>query len=263
MTSPAAHPSHGHHRVAPVSAWLFVAFLTALGAHSVQAAASLTETFSGPTLGPSLELSTTGTFGYNGVASNTSNSRQYIRTVETDYQTADFTLSVTYTVPASGGGAGMAFIGFGSGTPDSGFYGEPLQSLYFRNAPDNFAGGLLQPSINSSSGHVAELTILGYPSSGTHRAQLTKVGDTITFSLDAHSTGGTFTADYTSSFSQSTNLSFLNSTNSRLFVGSEGSGVTFDSFVVTTSAIPEPGTYAAFAGLAALGLAAYRRRRAT
>jgi hypothetical protein len=227
------------------------------------AAEAVNETFSGPTLSSPLELSTSGSFAFNGVATNTSNSRQYIRTAATDYNSYDFSLSVTFTVPTNGGGGGMAFIGFGSGTPDTGFYGEPLQSLYFRSAPNNFGSGFLQPSINSSTGTVAELTNIGFPSSGTHRAQLTKVGDTITFSLDANSSGGTFTADYSTSFSQSTNLTFLNNTNSRLFVGSETSGVTFDSFAVTTSAIPEPSTYAALAGLAALGLGVVCRRRST
>ncbi len=238
-----------------------VAFALWVHAPAADAAEAATETFSGPTLTSTLEVSSASTFAFNGVATNTSNSRQYIRTVATDHNNYDFSLSVTFTVPTNGGGGGTAFIGFGSGTPDTGFYGEPLQSLYFRAAPNDFGSGFLQPSINSCTGDVAELTKIGFPGSGTHRAQLTKVGDTITFSLDANSTAGPFTADYSKSFSQLTNLFFLNGTNSRLFFGSETSGVTFDSFILTTSAIPEPSTYAAFAGLAALGLAAYRRRR--
>ena len=41
----------------------------------------------------------------------------------------------------------------------------------------------------------------------------------------------------------------------------ELTNVTFQSFSLTSSAIPEPPTYAALAGLAALGLAVLKRRR--
>jgi hypothetical protein len=40
-----------------------------------------------------------------------------------------------------------------------------------------------------------------------------------------------------------------------------GNGGTFDNFTLTASAVPEPSTYAALAGAAALGLAAWRRRQ--
>lgn len=238
-----------------------VGLLLGLRVSRASAAVSLNEIFSGPTLSPALELSSASTFSFNGVATNTSNSRQYIRTVASDHNSFDFSLAVTFTVPTNGGGGGMAFIGFGSGTPDDGFYGEPLQSLYFRSSSNNFGGGFLQPSINSSTGVVSELSALGFPGPGTHRALLTKVGDTISFSLDANSDSGTFSTDYSTSMSQLSSLSFLNSSNSRLFVGSESSGVTFDSFALTTTAIPEPGTSAALAGAAVIGLAAWRRRR--
>jgi len=244
-----------------LAAVLGVGLLLGLRPAPAFAAEAVNETFAGPTLSPALELSSAGTFSYNGVATNTSNSRQYIRTVANDHNAFDFSLAVTFTVPTDGGGAGMAFIGFGSGTPDDGFYGEPLESLYFRSSTNNFESGFLRPSINSATGQVSELTILGYPGPGTHRALLTKAGDTISFSLDALSFTGPFSADYSTTVSQMTSLSFLNSSNSRLFVGSESTGVTFDSFVLTTSAIPEPGTYTALAGIAALGLAAWRRRR--
>ncbi len=40
-----------------------------------------------------------------------------------------------------------------------------------------------------------------------------------------------------------------------------GSGGTADSVVISTSAVPESSTYAAIAGLGALGLVGFRRRR--
>lgn len=82
-----------------------------------------------------------------------------------------------------------------------------------------------------------------------------------TLSITTSLTGGNFSGmNYTTSDSTSPVLSF-DTLAIRVGGGSnQFSNYNFESF--TVSQIPEPSTYAAFAGLAALGLVAYRRRRA-
>ncbi|MCX6937562.1 MAG: hypothetical protein NTU80_06635 [Verrucomicrobia bacterium] len=223
-----------------------------------RAQSSVTETFSGP-LSSDLELSLADSYTFNGVATKTAVARSYIRTVATNFNTVDFSFAATYTVSANSGGAGIAFFGIGQGAPDAGFYEEPLISGYMRSFPNNFDSGSSKISINSSSGNVDESRpSFGNPGSGTHRALITKTGDTITFAIDANSSGGTFVADFSTTLSLSANLSFLNATNSRLFLGAGGSAATFDSMVIT--AVPEPASAGLIAGLATLGLITTARR---
>jgi MYXO-CTERM domain-containing protein len=235
-----------------------------LAAVRLRAAASLTETFAGPALGAGWDLSLAGSFGYaDGVATNVAGSGHYIRTVATDFRDVDFTLELTYTNQDGYGGAGIVFFGLGAGVPDGDFYTEPLQALYLRHAPGDFGDGFLQPSLNSGPGSVDEMAALGLPGSGTHRALVTKTDALLVFSVDAFSSGGTFVADYTTSFDLGEGrFGFLDATNSRLFFGSQGGGVAFDSALISVSgpSIPEPGTWAAWLGLAALGLVAGWRR---
>ena len=76
------------------------------------------------------------------------------------------------------------------------------------------------------------------PGNGTHRAQITKFGDTLTLSLDEDYSGGPFTPDFNFSRSMSADLAFLNSGNSRLFFGVQSGNTTFDDLTVTV--VPEP-----------------------
>ena len=227
-----------------------------------QAAGNLTEDFSGPALGPGLEFSAPDSYSFStGFASPEGDSRQYIRTVATDFGAGDFVLSLTFRVASGDGGAGTAFIGLGTGSPDSDYYDEPLNSVYFRSAPADFGDGFLQLSINSGAGNVAELTTLGNPGDGTHRALLTKVGDTLTFSLDANSSSGPFVADDTITLNLADErFAFLDNTNSRLFFGGQGTTVGFDQASISYS-VPEPGSAAMFVGAVTLGFACWRRRR--
>lgn len=241
----------------PLLAFRLVVFASLAGL--ARAAVVVTEDFSGPGLNPALEVTQVGAFEFGGTAVNVSDSRQYIRTVDADYLSTDFTFNVTYTVPENGGGAGIAFIGFGQGSADPSFFDEPLFSLYIRNGPDDFGDGFLQPSINSGSGTVNELDQLGLPGAGTHRAQMTRVGDSLVFAFDEDSSSGTFVTDYSRTFSISSELPFLTTSNSRLFVGSENSGVSFDQFNVTVSAVPEPFS-AGIVGMLLLGLGIGWRR---
>jgi len=239
----------------PVAA---VAFAVACLAIPARAQTALNETFGGPALGAGLELSSEGSYTIGGTATNTSGTGAYIRTTASDFNLINFSLLVTYTVTDGFGSGGMAIIGLGRGAPDDNYYTEPLQAVYVRSFPNDFGDGFVQPSINSATGQVSELATFGEPGPGTHRLLLTKSGDVITFTL-SNSATGTFTADYTTTFSLAADLPFLDATNSRLFVGSEGAGASFDSFVLTTSAVPEPAAATTGAGILVLVGAALRR----
>jgi hypothetical protein len=229
---------------------------------AARAQSSVNETFSGPTLSSDLELSLADSFSFNGVATNTANTRAYIRTVATNFNTVDFSLAVTYTISPGAGGGGTAFFGLGSGAPDGSHYGEPLTAGYMRSKPDVFEPGGSQISINNGSALDESRADFGTLGDGTHRALITKTGNTLTFAIDAgsDSLSGAFVAEFSTTLNISTELSFLNNTNSRLFVGGETTEVTFDSMVITTTAVPEPAAAGLITGFAALGLMTTARR---
>ena len=86
----------------------------------------------------------------------------------------------------------------------------------------------------------------------------------ITFTMTSNpSFGDTFTNDYTVSFSGSNAFIPGNVSHLSLYWGdiSVDNTAVLQS-TVATSAVPEPSTYAAIFGVAALGFTAYRRRRA-
>ena len=241
-----------------ILAWALLAPVTALSQ------ASVSELFTGPSLNPLLELSQPGGYSYGGGgASNNTGQRGYIRTTATNFNTVDFTLMVTYTISTTGkGGDPVAFIGLGSGSPDGSYYDEPLSAVYLRSFPNDFGDGNTQMSLNDGAGNVTELTPFGSDfgiGTGTHRALLTKVGDTLTFSIDAHSSSGTFVADYSTTLSLAGDAPFLDATNSRLFIGTQDPGTTFQSMSITV--VPESATVGVGAGLAVLGVAFGWRRR--
>ena len=257
----------GHLRPAcailPTGVGLIILALALLAPVTALSQASVSELFTGPSLNPALEFSQPDgyTLGAGG-ASNNYGQRVYIRTTATNFNTVDFTLHVTYTISsASAGGDSVAFFGLGSGSSDSNYYDEPLSAVYLRSFPNDFGDGNAQISLNSASGNVNELAPFGANiGTGTHRVQFTKVGDILTFSLDAFSSSGTFVADYTTTLSLAGDASFLDPTNSRIFIGTMDPGTTFQSLSITV--VPEPATAGVGAGLAVLGIALARRRRA-
>jgi hypothetical protein len=218
------------------------AVAVALAAGTAQAADFFSESFSGPGLNAELQQTTAGAFTFNGVASNATGTRNFIRTVDTDYLSINFIASITYTVPETAGGNPIAFVGFGEGTPDTLRFREPLRSLYLRAAPDAFDAGALRPIINSAPGSAVEQTPIsnaaGGAGSGTHRVQISKFGNNLTFAFDLNSSSGAFVSDVSKLFVISTDAPFLNTGNSRIFLGSQIAGTTFDSFTV----VPEPAT---------------------
>ncbi len=228
---------------------------------ALQAASTFSEDFNATTITSDLTAQSGWVFGSNstitGSAQNPSGTRTYITTTATDYNTADFTAQVQVHLNG-GGGNGIGFVGFGSGTP-IGEYGEPTDSLYLRMGPSNFG-----PFVDANIQPTGVNASLADPSlgNGTYLVQVQKVGDNITLGVEQNYVSGAFVATpgmtYTASLSS--DLPFLNSSNSTIFFGSQVANTTFDNFSVTVTAAPEPSRALLIA--MGCGLALLRRRRA-
>ncbi|MFM8891396.1 MAG: hypothetical protein ACKOTB_07195 [Planctomycetia bacterium] len=160
-----------------------------------------------------------------------SDPRTYISTAATNYTTVDFVYEISFTV---GSGGDIAFFGIGSGQPDPLFYGEPASSFYLRQSPTSFANGLTGVTIALPGGTHNEFTLADPgPGNGTYRARMQKVGNEVTIGLNPNYTGGPFVATYSATRNMATDLSFLDSTNTRLFFGTSGPLTTFDNLSIT------------------------------
>jgi hypothetical protein len=198
--------------------------------------------------------------------------RAYIRTVYGDYAQHDFTAAVSFTVtnysfpsPTDGPGS-QVFFGLGSGSGNPTYVNEVNPALVFRAAsldiPYGAAGrvdavqvnGPLAPSPSGDGYDTYRITASGL----THRAQITKTGDSMTFLFDENY-NGTFSPDasYTISNLSTTAPWFFEPGNSHVFFGTSTPIESFSHLAV----VPEPSTYAmALAGLACGGYTIFRRR---
>lgn len=248
---------------------ILLAAFSFLGTIATHAALIITEDFSGSTINPNLVAPSEFLFGPNstpvGTAQNPSGLRRYVTTTATDFNTMDFVFEITFSVNGTTPDQ-TPFFGMGSGLADPNFFFEPHTSIYLRQFPDAFESGQLRATISSGAQVVPnqppEFTISPTPGpgNGTHRAQLKKIGDLVTLSMDENYAGGAFTADYSFSRNLSTDLSFLNSTNSRLFFGVQSGATTFDNLSIV--AVPEPSNTVILVGgiLLCAGITRYRSR---
>ena len=236
-----------------------------ISTESASAAFMFAEDFNSATPNPHLEGYSNFTVGggvirrdgsyYNSV------SRKYMRTTGTNYNEADFRFELTFTTTPLGK-TSINFIGLGRGDRGpSGVtnpYNEPYESLYFRiHTPDTSGGFVSIANLPVQS----ILTIGNLPTAGTHRALIEKVGNEITFAIDAHY-NGTFASDMSHTFTDlAATAPFLDNTQSRLFFGTVYDGDSFDDWNVE-SIVPEPSTYVmAVLGLLGLGLCHARKKR--
>jgi hypothetical protein len=239
---------------------LTTAVLSSFGA-VLEAASTFSENFDSTTITSDLTAQSGWDFGSNstitGTAQNSSGTRTYVTTTATDYNTVDFTAQVKVHLNG-GSGNGIGFVGFGAGTP-AGTYGEPGNSLYLRLGPSNF-GPFVDATIQPSGVNAT----LADPSlgNGDYLVQVQKIGDSITLGVEQNYSSGAFVATPGMTYiaSLSSDLSFLDSTNSTLFFGSQVGNTTFDDFSVTVAAAPEPSK--AMLAVLGCGLALLRRRRA-
>ena len=220
-----------------------------------------TENFDGPALNPNFEV-TNSFAGYeiNGTIGNLSYSeREYVRTVDSDYRNFDYQITVNHDSFDSGD---IAFVGVGSGSPDSIFSNEPgFGSMMFRLHNPALAGGRIDLAFWESGNDFFEVSLGSITNiNDPARINIRRAGDILTMSFDTNFSG-TYSPDVIRTFdladSQYAALRTALDNESRLFFGSTF-GTRFDDFVVT-QAIPEPGI-----GLLALIVPAavlLRRRR--
>jgi hypothetical protein len=202
---------------------------------------SFTENFDGLTVPPNLEVAAGYVFGTNssppGKAQNTSGNLSYIRTVADNYATLDFTFQVTVSV-TNGFGLFIAFVGIGSGLGDPAYSGEPGGSAYLGcDFVTHFGGELYfftAPGFGAGHNGVA-ISPNSLLSGGTHRVQIQKQGDVLSFGLHLNYAGGPFVATYSTNLSLSANLSYLNATNSHLFFGTMAPQITFDDLFIAVA----------------------------
>ena len=226
---------------------------------------SFTEDFSSATVNPNLIAPTEFVFGPNsspaGVAQNPSGTRRYVTTTATDFNTVDFIFQITIHV-STPTATQTPFVGFGSGLEDPNFFFEPHTSAYLRQFPDDFESGQLRLTVSSGAqvppNQPPESIISPTPGpgNGTHRAQIQKTGDLVTFSLDENYTG-VFMPDYSTTLSMTSDLSFLDDSNSRLFFGVQSGATTFDDLSIAV--VPESSNTAVLMACGILCCAGFRR----
>jgi len=227
-------------------------------AQTLQGATSFTEDFNSTTITSHLTAQATWRYGSNstpaGSAQQTSGIRTYITTTDTDYNGVDFTAQTIVTTLRGSGGAGIIFFGFGPGTP-TGTYGEPGGSYYLRVGASDFS--FIDATNGPTSGNYS---LASSSPDGTYMLQIQKIGNNVTFGLEQNYTSGAFVATPGLFITETMTggLSFLNSANSKLFIGTQSTKSTFDSFSVVT-AVPETSALALLA-LSACGIGLRRRR---
>lgn len=244
----------------PCRLWISSAVLTiafaAASTEPVTAGLAFVEDFQSSTLNSALEdPSAAFAVHDNAIWRNSSPyssvDRAYIRTVYGDYAQHDFTAAVSLTVtnysfpsPTDGPGS-QVFFGLGSGAGNPSYVNEVNPSLEFRahslDLPYGAAGrvdavqvnGPLPPFPSGDGYDIYRITASGL----THRAQITKAGDSLTFLFDENY-NGTFAPDasYMISNLAMTAPWFFEPGNSHIFFGTATPIESFSHFAV----VPEP-----------------------
>ena len=154
------------------------------------------------------------------------NYRTYLGTVDTDYNTIDFTYEATVTQRGDGGGWDIAFFGMGGTNVQPAFFGEPTPpnvELYVW--PNSVVNGYIDRT--SSSVPLFSQPLSG-PAPGTHRFRMSwdSANMIAYYEIDAGNDGKVDLA-----FDIDASASAIDSSNSQLYFGG-GNGAVWDDVVV-------------------------------
>ena len=181
-----------------------------------------------------------------------------IQTVDHDWNTNDFIMEVSWDYAAgSDPGFESVFIGIGDASSSGSPYGTSIAYGVQITRTEMYE----YISTGSAAIYVGDgITAMSDISAGVTRLRATRVGEDITWELDA-GYNGTFAADYTRTNTNISGLFNNDGTNSHLFFGAgkkwfDPGLVSFDDLAIT--AVPEPATMAL---LAIGGVMALRRKR--
>ena len=161
-----------------------------------------------------------------------STNRHYMRTVRSDFVSADWTFQLTFHTSANAPDD-IIFIGLGEAVPDSTSFDEPRNSLNFRihQGTTAFGTGWDVDVMAHDIGHLHwtySNQAVGYlpgAEGGTFTAQISKSGRQVTFSiLD--------TAIVATIPDIGTAAPFLSTLTSRIFFGNASSAYSFDTLVI-------------------------------
>lgn len=179
----------------------------------------------------------------------------------------DVTVSFDFSAATSGASFGVFFGGSGRGTNNLAIFNINVSGS--NDTLRFFTGGSLGSSAPGTQlGTTTTLTGGGWTTSKTYKATLevdyvTASTANVTFTIsDPYTVSGAL-----SSFSMTASGIAMASGGSEIafrsgFTGSGSGSNVIDNISITTTAVPEPSSFAAFGGLAVLGFAALRRRRA-
>ena len=209
---------------------------------SANAATSFTDDFANGTF-PDTNLTSAAPADWTesgGVIKSVSNTRGFVATVDTDYNTVDFIYEITVANQGS-----RTFFGIFDAVAGPTSFGAPTgDSIYIETLNDSIkiAGG------DGGTGLVTQQADYADPVLGSTRLRMTKTGNNVQFFTDTEYTGGPFSADTTSDvFDLTTVTPTLDNTNARLFFGGDHQ-YEWDDMSVTV--VPEPSSL----GLIALGM---------
>ena len=144
-------------------------------------------------------------------------------TVSGAFLSEDFEFDVDVNAPASN--SDIAFVGFGQGVPNPGYYNEPSESFVFR-IHNNVGGNMIQADEEVLSGTFLPNginTIGTYQTGVTTTFRIVRSGNTVTMSVPS------LGASHTYSLSD---ISSLSTSNAHLFFGNSATGTTFSNFRV-------------------------------
>jgi len=235
---------------------------------TITSAANASTIFSDDFTSPTWNSNFQSTNGYViafGEAFNASNSRSYVRTNDSDYLNFSYELTVT-SAPHSGE---IAFIGIGSGLPESTRANEPgFGSLMLRVHNPALASGRIDFAFwdDENNGTNTIFEIIGNHTAFNTplRARIERSGDDLTMSYDI-GYDGSFSADESRTYDLASPalapVKTALDAESRLFFGSQFAQTKFDDFSVAPVPVPEPNSMTILLGLCFIPLLIRRSKR--